>query len=222
MSTMYVPLEKIRFCHLFDGRLEAFNVREFIPTEEEIGGDEDWRPTERQRVLTDGSYFMWAYADKDGFVDRIVRYGANAPASILNAITEVFSIAIVSERQPQFWGYDTQEEWDAANAGIAEQHEEEFYLDLLRYLRGEPHSIGPGTVGMVKAQIAHKLVGENPDLMLPAQRRQLMSAIEAIYSKDHEISITLSDAEMSDWEIETALEAAVRLALTRKDNLPQA
>jgi hypothetical protein len=143
MSTMYVPLEKIRFCHLFDGRLEAFNVREYIPTEEEIGGDEDWRPTERKRVLTDGRYFMWAYADKDGFVDRIVRYGANAPASILNAITEVFSIAIVSERQPQFWGYDTQEEWDAANAGIAEQHEEEFYLDLLRYLRGEPHSIGP-------------------------------------------------------------------------------
>ena len=33
---------------------------------------------------------------------------------ILGAIAEAFSTDIFSEYEPQYWGYDTQEEWEAA------------------------------------------------------------------------------------------------------------
>jgi hypothetical protein len=36
-----------------------------------------------------------------------------APGGILKAISEVFDTEIYSEHEPQFWGFDTEEEWEA-------------------------------------------------------------------------------------------------------------
>jgi hypothetical protein len=47
-------------------------------------------------------------------------------AKILQAICEAFDADIFSEYEPQFWGFDTQEEWDAWQRAIAKEHEDEF------------------------------------------------------------------------------------------------
>jgi hypothetical protein len=171
MSTDYVPLKKIRFADLIDGRLESRNVCEhFVPSE----------TTDLRRCLTDGGYYLWVYIDSEGFVGCITRYGGNAPGFILNAIADTFDTEIVSEYQPEFWGFATNEEWEAAQREIAAHCEREFEINLLKYLRGEPNGIRPGTIGMVKAEIGRILVERNPNLMSVSLRSELMALITAI------------------------------------------
>ena len=100
--------------------------------------------------------------DDEGFIDRIVRHGPNAPAVILTAIAEEFETNIASEHQPEFWGFATREEWYAFNDEITESYERAFELEVIKYLRGEANEIGSGTIGMIQAEIARKLVEENP------------------------------------------------------------
>jgi hypothetical protein len=45
-------------------------------------------------------------------------------------------------------------------------------------LKGEPHDIRPGTGGMGKAQIARKLVEQDPVLLLPENKIKLCDPIE--------------------------------------------
>jgi hypothetical protein len=80
----------------------------------------------------------------------------------------------VSEYEPQFWGYDTQEEWDAALDAISKEYREKFQMELLKFLKGEPHDITPGTVGMAEAENAKKLVEEDPALLLPTNKSKLL------------------------------------------------
>jgi hypothetical protein len=54
------------------------------------------------------------YCDEEGLVSGFTRYGVNAPQRILQAIADEFGVDIVSECEPQFWGYETTEEWEAA------------------------------------------------------------------------------------------------------------
>jgi hypothetical protein len=53
--------------------------------------------------------------DDDGFVSFFTRWATNgAPAAILDAIAATFDTVLVSEHEPEFWGFQTVEEWDAA------------------------------------------------------------------------------------------------------------
>ena len=149
MSTDYRLLRKVPACDLFDGRLEEFGVREHVKPEAK---------TEKSRLLTDGRNYLWVYIDDDGFVGCLSRYGGNAPGKILNAVADVFDTDLVSEYEPQFWGFDTQEEWDACMEKMSQKAEEEFHIEIFKYLRGEPNDIRPGTIGMCKAEIAKTLV----------------------------------------------------------------
>jgi hypothetical protein len=45
---------------------------------------------------------------------RLTRYGGNDPGKILKALANVFDTDIASEYEPQYWGFDTQEEWERA------------------------------------------------------------------------------------------------------------
>jgi len=147
MSTDYALLKKIPACDLFDGRLEEFGVREHVKPDE---------TTEKSRCLTDGRNYMWVYMDDGGFAGSITRYASGgAPGKILGAIAEAFDTDIVSEYEPQFWGFDTQEEWDAAMSQMSREADERFYLEILKHLRGEPNDIRVGTIGMIKAEKAH-------------------------------------------------------------------
>ena len=90
MSTDYCAMKTISFAELFDGRMARYGVSEQI------------RPRETSdvtRTLTDGGNVLWVYADDNGTVAGMTRYGmSNAPGRILAAVAEAFDTEIFSER----------------------------------------------------------------------------------------------------------------------------
>ena len=168
--------------------------------------------TESLRSLTDGRNYVWVDIDDDGFVDCISRYGWNAPGKILNAVADIFDTDIVSEYEPQFWGFDTQEEWDACMEKMSKEAEEKFHVELLKYLRGEPNDIGPGTIGMLEAEIAKTLVEKDPSLLLPINKDKLRNDVRSIYDREHAVKVTLGPKDL----------ALVRMLSTDEDDLPRA
>ena len=136
----------------------------------------------------------------------------NAPQRILEAISDEFDVQIVSEYEPEFWGYETQAEWDAAWELIAREGEQDFYEQVEKFIRGENHNISPGTVGMIQAEIAKDLVARNPELLAADNRKHLIQAVKAIYNRDHAITVTLTDEDM----------AVARMIATHEDDLPHA
>ena len=170
MSTDHRPLKEIAACDLFDGRLEEFGVRIHVKQDEKTG--------EEVRMLTDGRNYLWVYVDDDGFVS-FTRYMPNGnPGKILSAVDEAFETYIASEYEPQYWDFDTQEEWDACMERMSREYEENFHVELLKYCRGEPNDIEPGTSGMLDAEIAKKLSEKDPSLLLPENKDRLRSQIE--------------------------------------------
>jgi len=179
MSTDFRLLQRVRACDLFDGRLEEFNVREhFNPTQ----------TTKQKRCLTDGRNYLWVFMDDDDFVSSLTRWAPNGdPSGILDAIAVTLDTGIVSEYEPQYWGFDTMEEWDAAKKKWSielKKAEKKFHRELLKYLRGERNNIKPGTVEMHKAEIAKKLVETDPTLLLPTGKDQLRKEIDSVYARD--------------------------------------
>jgi hypothetical protein len=204
MSTDYAPVKKIIAHELFDGRLNAFGVREEIVPD---------GTTKRKRCLTDGRNYMWAYIDDDGFATCLTRYApGGAPGKILNAIAEAFDTDMISEYEPQFWGFDTQAEWDACMAQMSKEADAKFHAELLKYLRGEPNDIRPGSIGMIQAEIAKELVEKDPALLLPENKDKLRSEVDTIYDREHAMKITLTSEEV----------AAAVLSVTHEDDLPHA
>jgi hypothetical protein len=202
MSTDFRPLTSIRMTDLFDGRLEKAGLRE--------QRSED--TTSNSRCLTDGRNFLWAHCNDEGLVTTFTRYGMNAPQRILRAISDGFDVDIVSEHEPEFWGYETKEQWDADWAAMAEKDEQNFYNEVVKFVRGEGHDIVPGTIGMIKAEIAKRLIAESADLLAEDRRPDLIKAVNMIYDRDHTIAVTLTDEDL----------AFARLAAAHEDDLPQA
>ncbi len=151
MSTDYRPLTPIYFTDLFDGRLESAGVHE-PPTEDR---------SSRERCLTDGRNFLWVFCDDKGLAS-FTRRGWNAPDRILRVIAEKFDVDIVSEYEPEYWGYETEEEWHAAWEAMGEKDVQDFYDEVVKFVRGESHNIEPGTIGMTQAEIAKRLAAEFP------------------------------------------------------------
>src|SRR5262249_37438016 len=125
------------------------------------------------------------FCDLQGYVTSFTRWGQNCADRILAAITDACSIEIVSEHEPQYWGYATQEEWDASWAAMAEKNRLAFYNQVAHFVRGEDHKIEPGTIGMIQAEIAKRLCTETPELLDENKRSDLIKAVEAIYNRDH-------------------------------------
>jgi hypothetical protein len=94
---------------------------------------------------------------------------------------------IASEYQPEYWGFDTMEEWHAAEKKLSiefKKAEKKFHRELLKYLRGERNNIKPGTVEMLKAEIAKKLVEKDPALLLPINDDRFRKEIDLVYSSE--------------------------------------
>src|SRR5262245_9316500 len=108
------------------------------------------------------------------------------PGYILTAISDEFDVGIVSEYEPQYWGFDTQEEWEAFEERRAKEIDEKFYIELSKYLRGEPNDIKPGTVGMGEAEIAKTLVEKDPSLLLPINKDKLLDESRSIYYREQD------------------------------------
>jgi hypothetical protein len=204
MSTDYKTLKKLSALELFDGRLEAHGVREHIAADV---------TTNKERCLTDGNNYMWVYIDDEDFVSCVTRYGSGgAPGKILTAIAEACDTDIVSEYEPEFWGFETQEEWDRWNEQASREAENRFHNELLKYLRGEPNDIRPGTIGMIWAEIAKKLADKDPGLLLPTNKDKLRKEVDTIYDREHAVMVTLGPADI----------AAAEMLVTHEDDLPRA
>ena len=112
MSLSFRPIEKVDAAELFDGRLEKFGVREHFNRE----------TSKEQKWLTDGHSYLKVYIDDDGTVQDFIRWMSNGdPTNILIAIEDCFDTAIASELEPQYYGFDTEEEWHAAEMAFREQ-----------------------------------------------------------------------------------------------------
>ena len=202
MSTDYRTEKEITFAELFDGRLESYGVKEKV-VEGKTAAD--------FRSLVDGHSYVWVYGDE--VVSVITRYGlSNNPYKIISAIAEAFETDIFSERQPQYWGYETEEEWEKAWHKIHEEDQAKFYVKIIKYVTGQPNDIKPGTVGMTKANIAKELIAENPNLASPLCMEKLMEAIDRIYMDNHATVITLSDQDI----------AMAQMMATHEDDLSRA
>lgn len=68
----------------------------------------------------------------------------------MRVIAEKFDVDIVSEHEPEYWGYETEKEWDAAWEAMAEKDERDFYDEMVKFVRGESYDIEPRTIGMTK------------------------------------------------------------------------
>ena len=66
------------------------------------------------------------------------------------------------------------EKYEADLRAFEQASEDRFHVSLLRFPAGEPHDIQPGTVG---AEIANRVVKENPALAAPESREMLLNAI---------------------------------------------
>jgi hypothetical protein len=200
MSTNFVLSRSVSARDLFE-HLEKFGIREHLTPD----------TTEKSRCLTDGRNYLWVYITEDRLVGGLSRYGMNAPGKILDAIAETFETEIFSEYEPQYWGFDTQEEWDAWEKERHDQSQQAFYVDLCAHLRGEPSEIKPGTVRETMAKIAKKLVEEDATVLDDKDR--LLAEIKAIYDRDHAAVIIKFGPEDL---------AFVRMVGTHEDDLPQA
>jgi hypothetical protein len=123
---------------------------------------------------------------------------------IFHAIAEAFDMKIVTEHEPGYWGFDTQEEWDAHSKPAYEENQRQFHAELLKYLRGEPSDIPPGTK---RGEIAKALVEKDPSLMEPENRDKLMGEIDAIYFRDHVVKVRLTPEEVVEADVVAIMRA---------------
>ena|SRR5258705_12718453 len=105
MSVSYRLSERVIASALFGARLEEFGVREHV---------DRGQTSATQRCLTDGHNYLWLYLDDDGCIKSMTRWAGNNVTDILNLIADVCDTSIWSEHEPQYWGFETQEEWDVA------------------------------------------------------------------------------------------------------------
>ena len=184
MSTDFRFEKRISASDLFDGRLEAHGVREHktvLDPDDPVSVVS--QADEHSRCLTDGeSNFLWVYINDDGKVGCVTRYMPNGnPGKILGAIADTFDTNIFSEHEPQFWGFDTQEAWDAAMQKLHEEYQAKFYVKLCDYVRGKPdHGIGPGTIGDEMAKIAKTLAAVDRSILDDKDR--LLAEVDAIWN----------------------------------------
>lgn len=185
MSTHYVTEKNIRFDEIFDGRLEKFGIREDSTQKDSC---------DSKRCLTDGRNFLWVCSDQEGKLNYLIRYfSCGAPQKILCAICETFETDAFNEYEPQYWGFDTEEEWAAALEELDKEIADEFYVDLINYIKDKPHNLSKGTIGMRKAEIAKTLVSKNANLLLEENKAKLLSEVREIYSREHGVSFAVDD-----------------------------
>jgi hypothetical protein len=174
MSINYRLNEKVRFEELFDGRLKKYGVFEHHK--------ETATPT--SRCLTDGNNCLWVYGAE--VVEVLSMFGPrNTSKTMLEAIEEVFGTEIFSEHRPQFWGFDTEEEWFLAQNEVTERMEAELYIEIMKYVRGGPHHFAPGASGEVMAIIASDLIVEYPYLGSPDGKAELMQRLQNNYMENN-------------------------------------
>jgi hypothetical protein len=120
MSICYRPLGEIHLSALLDGRLAPYGIVEHLNSE-------------GSRCLFDSLNYVHCWVQDDDVL-LFKQYGGNKADYILDIISEMFGVRIVSEYRPEYWGFETQAEWNAALDAIQNEAEDKFYLELSRYI----------------------------------------------------------------------------------------
>jgi hypothetical protein len=134
MSTYFGLRKRITAEELFDGRLEAFGVRKEVRPEGTAAQYPSYMKVKEVRYLTDGRNSMGVIVYENGVPDVAMRNPWCAPeGEIFYAIAKAFDSDIVSDQQPEFWGFDTQEEWDAWQTRRWEGEEQKPHAQILQF-----------------------------------------------------------------------------------------
>jgi hypothetical protein len=200
MSTDYRPISAIRFTELFDGRLDKYGVREKACADSTL-----------KNKYLQGSV-LEAYQNDDGTSSFSRRSFTPVPWTVIDALTKEFETELVNEHDHRYWGFANEKGWTDWQDQLAREAEDDFYKNLVHYVRGQPNDLRPGTIGMLRAEIAKALVASDETLMAPNNRHLLLEGVEAIYDRDHTATVTLTDQDF----------AAAELMVARTNKLPQA
>ncbi len=168
MSTNYKVMKNISFAELFDGRLAQFEIRERIVEE---------KTSATTRCLTDGCAHFWVYADNDT-VDRLNGCSCGPHEPILTAIGEAFDTSIYTENEPQYWGFETQGEWDLAERKREDEQNAEIAAELVKCIKGEPNYLQVYPLTLAEVDIGKDLIDNNPELATPEKSKELMESIK--------------------------------------------
>jgi hypothetical protein len=74
------------------------------------------------------------------------------PWAVIDAVTQEFGVELVSEYDHRYWGFATKKAWDDWEEQRAKESQDDFYNDLVHYVRDEPNDLMPNTIGMIKAE----------------------------------------------------------------------
>jgi hypothetical protein len=175
---------------IFSGRLEPYGIREHISPQ---------HTADTCRCLTDGQNGLWVFADEAGLVTTMSRGGLGDLAeAIVAKIMLEFNVEIVNSQFPQYYGFETQEEMDAAQEEAAREYWDELYPQLIAYVRGEPNRIEPGTGAEHYASLACECVAQDASLLWPENKEVFIAAVQEAYLSKHAVAITLTEEEMEE------------------------
>jgi hypothetical protein len=198
MQTNYRPHPAIPFAQLFDGRLDKYGVREKI-------GEYS---TETARQLKGCDCVLQVFREEDGSCTFTCSNFRPLPSAVLEALIEEFAIEVVSEHDYRYWGFSSEEKWNAVNEKLAKESEDKLYNNILHFVRGEPDDLEEGSFEFQQAEIAKALIQNDPSLMAPEKRGVLLEAVMAIFDQEN----GLTDREWAELE----------MMIARPKDLPQA
>jgi hypothetical protein len=168
MSTDYCLKVFAPISEIFDGRLSQYGIHERV---------EEGRTSERERCLSDGFDRIWLSGHKIPERGAITPYSHYDSPVILGRLSQLFETAVYSEHEPQYWGFDSQQEWDEFEREMADQQYQDTYRNLINFLTLRDYPFKEGTVGMGWALTAHQLVVGDPSYLEYGRKKEFMSAV---------------------------------------------
>jgi hypothetical protein len=131
--------------------------------------------------LTDGLNFVWVHFNADE--GRVTQFTCpdDDPDDILTEIAETLDAKIVSKCKSQYWGFETEEEWETFQKAREKKRQDELYDNMVKFIRGESNTLTPNTIETAQAEIAKRLVAKSPSLLHAYRQLDLMKAVETIH-----------------------------------------
>jgi hypothetical protein len=168
MPVICKPIQTLLVPDLFDGRLQRYGVYELL----------DAKSAATSRSLFDGRNKVRIEGGAGSQVTQIAIWGSNIASNIFEAIREACGVKIVTEHDPEYWGFKTDQEWRTALSVERHQH---FIVEFQKYFNGQSNQI--------KAEFANfSAVMDEP---LPS-----MSILKAIIAR----SILIQDSRLTSPE----------------------
>ena len=167
---IYAPIDEV-----FDGRLAKYGINEIV---------KDGRSSETERCLTDGFDSVWVYGHVSPSPGCSIDYRFDDAPGIYVRLQQLFQTEVLSDNEPQYWGFDSHEDWDNHLAKQAERERNRLYDDLVNFLTLRAHPFQKDTVGMGKALVAHELVVNDPTYLDVRRKSEFLNHVdERIESK---------------------------------------